>query len=100
MTPKQRKKRFAALAQIGCIVCRNEGLGDTPAEIHHLKGYQYSSMGKRASDQVSIPLCPIHHRHGGHGQVGYHQSPDRFESRYGTQAELLDQVNGIIDSMD
>ena len=86
-------KRLARLAAMGCIVCRNEGLGASPAEVHHLCGHPWSGMGKRASDDATIPLCPIHHRTGGGGHVGYHQSPAVFEWRYGDQATLLEQVD-------
>lgn len=90
MTNKQRLRR---LAELGCIVCLMSGRGYVPTEIHHLRGHQWSGMGKRASDEHTIPLCPIHHRHGGHGETGYHQSPKRFEQRYGSQADLLAEVN-------
>lgn len=82
-------KRLDRLAELGCIVCRRQWGIYTPAEIHHLKGHRWSGMGKRASDEHAIPLCPIHHRHGGGGEVGYHQSPKDFTERYGTQEELL-----------
>ena len=48
----------------GCIVCRNLGYGETPAEAHHIGN---GTMGKRASNYEVIPLCPAHHRCGGHG---------------------------------
>ena len=97
MTPKQRRQRFEALERFGCLVCWIEHGCHTPAEIHHLKGHRWSGMGKRASDAHTIPLCPVHHRHGGSGEVGYHQSPAEFEERYGTQGELLDIVNEWLD---
>lgn len=94
MTPKARRQRFQDLQQLGCVVCWREYGCQTPAEIHHLKGAQWSGMGKRASDEHTIPLCPAHHRTGAHdGTVGYHQSPSSFEARYGTQAELLEFVD-------
>lgn len=90
-------KRFELLAEMGCIVCLNHGLGASPAEIHHLKGTGWSSMGKKSSDRHTIPLCPIHHRTGGGGHVGYHQSPAEFERRYGTQMDLLERVDRRLD---
>ena len=90
------KKRAKDLHEIGCIVCRlHYGIWSEP-EIHHLKGYQWSSMGKRANDQHTIPLCPIHHRHGAKAHVGYHQLPGRFEDFYGSQEYLLEQTNKLI----
>lgn len=99
MTPKQRRARFETLEQYGCVVCRREYGVISPAEIHHLKGHPWSSMGKRASDEHTIPLCPVHHRHGSRptGDVGYHQSPREFEQRYGSQAALLQEVNSWVE---
>jgi len=89
-----------ALVEYGCIVCRNEGRGWVAPEIHHLRGHQWSGMGKRASHQNTIPLCPVHHRHGSGWEkgceVGYHQSPGEFQVKYGTQAELLAQIDAEI----
>ena len=96
MKPKDKKIRFGKLVHLGCIVCKELGFGWTPPEIHHLKGYQFSSMGKRAQDEYTIPLCYYHHRTGGGSEVGYHQSPAEFERRYGTQAELLELVDELI----
>jgi hypothetical protein len=98
MTPAARKARFDRLVEIGCIAClRDPDLGFwVEPEIHHLKGHPYSSMGKRAADEYTIPLCAIHHRHGAWGHPGYHQSPRAFERKYGTQAELLAAVEAML----
>jgi len=85
-----------ALVEYGCIVCRNEGRGWVAPEIHHLRGNQWSGMGKRASHKHTIPLCPVHHRHGSQHDTGYHQSPAGFQEQYGTQAELLAQIDAEI----
>lgn len=97
MKRKERDLRFERLFEIGCIVCLNQGRGWVPPEIHHLKGNPWSAMGKRASDAHTIPLCPGHHRYGGHGEVGFHQSPAEWRERYGSQADLFVQVEEIID---
>ena len=97
MKAADRKKRFNALAEYGCVVCRNAGYGRTWPEIHHICGHGYSGMGKRASDEHTIPLCPVHHRFSMQGAVAYHADPKKFEKRYGTQSELLDQVNRELD---
>lgn len=81
------------MAALGCIVCRRQGYGKTPAEIHHLRANQ--GMGQRASDFEAIPLCPQHHRLGGHG-VAYHAGRQAFEARYGTERELLDVVRVLL----
>ena len=79
----------AFVAELGCIVCRREGNGPTPAELHHPR--KDVGMSQRASDWDVIPLCYLHHRKGGHG-VALHAGPETFEARFGTEAELLDHV--------
>ena len=82
------------VAEIGCIVCLNQGK-KSPATIHHLTGIKYRSTGKKASDEHVIPLCPMHHQHGGYG-VALHAGVKEWERRYGTQEDLLNQVIGIL----
>ena len=45
-----------------CTVC-----GRTPCEAHHLRFAQPRAMGRRVSDEFTVPLCRLHHRelHGG-----------------------------------
>ena len=45
-------------------------------------------MSQRASDWLAIPLCPDHHRLGGHG-VALHAGQETFEQNFGREAELL-----------
>jgi hypothetical protein len=89
MKPKERKARFNALSEIGCILCQR------PAEIHHLIGLKYRGMGKKASDENTIPLCVDHHR----GEQGIHHIGQKtWESTYGTQDILLDMTNKYINN--
>ena len=84
MTKKQRKIRFEMLAEYGCVICMR------PAEIHHLIGYKYSSLSKKAEDKHTIPLCVDHHRG---GQGIHHLGMRAWESVYGTQEYLLNKLN-------
>ena len=84
MTKKERKARFEALTEYGCIICMR------PTEIHHLIGHPYSSMGKKADDKNTIPLCVEHHRG---GQGIHHMGVKAWESVYGTQEQLLNIIN-------
>ena len=78
--------------QLGCIVCANRGFPDVPAEIHHTRG----KTVKDAHLYV-IPLCPSHHRYGGHTEpISRHPYKKRFEDAYGTEAELLECVGEIL----
>jgi hypothetical protein len=82
-------------AALGCIVCRNQGYGYTPAEIHHIR--HGAGMSQRNGHYVSIPLCPDHHRLGGHG-VAIHAGKQQFEMLYGNELQLLDQVGELLES--
>ncbi len=84
MTKKERKIRFESLSEYGCVICMR------PAEIHHLIGYKYSSLSKKADDSNTIPLCVEHHR----GNQGIHHLGMRaWEKVFGTQEYLLEVVN-------
>ena len=80
MNIKQYKSK---VAELGCLICRK------PAELHHPRFA--SGASQRASDWLVIPLCPGHHRTGGHG-VAIHAGQQTFEKNYGTEADLLAQV--------
>lgn len=61
------RKHMARVASIGCILCKSQGINDSPAEVHHIREEQGVAM--RASDWLTVPLCPEHHR-GGSGLHG------------------------------
>jgi hypothetical protein len=91
---KKDKEYLDRVAELGCIVCRNERLGKSPALIHHIRtGY---GVSQRAPHHEAIPLCPIHHQYPAGGELAYHASPKQFEDRYGTELELLEQVRGLL----
>lgn len=87
---KLDRTRLDLLSSLGCVVCRNLGYGPTPSEIHHLIGIAHKGLSQRSSHQKTIPLCPEHHR-GNEGIHGMGRKP--WEAKYGTQDELLAQVN-------
>ncbi|HHT8272969.1 TPA: Ref family recombination enhancement nuclease [Citrobacter braakii] len=86
---KAEKLHLSRVAELRCIVCRNEGLGETPAEIHHCSSG--TGMSVRADNFHVIPLCHTHHRTGGHG-VAIHAGRQSWENKFGTETELLVQV--------
>ena len=83
---KAEKDHMDAVAALGCIVCRDMGYYDTPAEIHHVL-----NGGVRASHYETIPLCPTHHRHGSFGEA-VHNGTRTWEANYGTQRKLLSKT--------
>lgn len=70
---KAEAEYMGRVAQLGCMLCRHVGYGETPAELHHVREGQ--GMQQRAQNWLVIPLCPVHHR-GPHGLHG-----DRYELR-------------------
>jgi hypothetical protein len=83
-----KKKEYAKIAAIGCILCHYRGVYDTPAELHHIR-----NGGKRENAPV-IPLCPEHHR----GATGVHGLGSRgFLRVHGISEEtLLSFLNWIL----
>lgn len=88
MASKAEKEHLNKVAELGCIVCRNNGFYDSPAEIHHIGN---GTMGKRASNYEVIGLCFVHHR-GGNNGVAVHSGRKAFEANFGTEQELLEQT--------
>ena len=78
---------------LGCIVCRREGKGETPAEIHHLDG-----KTKVGAHYHVIPLCYFHHREGSANPqfISRHPYKRRFEERYGTELDLMFEVELLV----
>ena len=83
------REYMSAVAGFGCVVCHNLGQPGVPATIHHIRAGQ--GMSQRAGHYLILPLCPDHHLHGGVG-VAIHAGQRSFESIYGTELQLLDQV--------
>ncbi|HEY1982449.1 MAG TPA: ERF family protein [Xanthobacteraceae bacterium] len=59
--PEPRRLRdrdhVRALAQLPCLIC-----GRCPSDPHHLRFAQPRSLGRRVSDEFTVPLCRGHHR--------------------------------------
>lgn len=91
MTANAAQKRFQiALRELGCRVCRNEGLGETPASGHHCE----TGAGGRKDEWKVIPLCPTHHQGtlGIHVRGGIGLGREKWEERFGTEQELMQQT--------
>ncbi|EKP8507632.1 DUF968 domain-containing protein [Escherichia coli] len=80
---------LSRVASLGCIVCKNLGYGESPAEIHHVRTGQ--GTAQRAGHQQTIPLCCQHHRVGGYG-VAIHAGKKTWEKKYGQEIDLLNQT--------
>lgn len=77
------KRHLSRVAGLGCALCRRLGYGPTPAEVHHLREGQ--GMAQRASDFLTVPLCPEHHR----GPHGIHGDRQAFKDARVDEMDLL-----------
>src|ERR1700704_4828139 len=54
---KRDKDHRAFVASKPCLVC-----GRSPTDAHHLRFAQPRALGRKVSDEFTVPLCRIHHR--------------------------------------
>jgi len=45
------------VARQACLIC-----GRQPSDPHHLRYAQPRALGRKASDEFTVPLCRVHHR--------------------------------------
>src|SRR5206468_3757354 len=45
------------VAQQACLIC-----GRKPSDPHHLRYAQPRALGRKSSDEFTVPLCRVHHR--------------------------------------
>jgi len=90
---KAERQHYDKLSQLGCIVCIREGFGYTAPCIHHIR--HGVGMAQRSNYLQAIPLCGLHHQHGGYG-VALHAGQKQFEANYGTEVELLEHTTKIL----
>jgi hypothetical protein len=54
---KRDKDHLAFVATKPCLIC-----GRRPVDAHHLRFAQPRALGRKVSDEFTVPLCRIHHR--------------------------------------
>jgi hypothetical protein len=54
---KRSKAHLAFIRGQGCLVCQR-----SPVDAHHLKFAQPSTLGRKVSDEFTVPLCRSHHQ--------------------------------------
>ena len=80
-----------AVAELGCIVCRNLGEDESPANVHHIR--EGCGTGEKSGNHLTIPLCHFHHQ----GGEGIHTLGTRvWQPRYGNELDLLNQTIGLV----
>ena len=59
--PEPRRIRDKAhikfIAKQPCLIC-----GRRPSDAHHLRFAQHRALGRKVSDEFTVPLCRVHHR--------------------------------------
>jgi hypothetical protein len=62
------KNHLKFVASQQCLVC-----GRSPADAHHLRFTQPRAMGRKVSDEFTVPLCRTHHRdnHSSGDEIGW-----------------------------
>lgn len=93
MTTAAERRHMTEVARLGCIACRVIGIFTPNVELHHPRAGM--GMGQKSSHLNVLPLCHAHHRTGGHG-VAIHAGQRTWEANFGTEAELLEQIRGMI----
>jgi hypothetical protein len=51
------REHVKSVAKHACLVC-----GRRPADAHHLRFAQAPALGRKVSDEFTVPLCRGHHR--------------------------------------
>ena len=74
-TPRRRNKaHLKFVATQPCLLC-----GRQPSDPHHLKFAQVQALGRKVSDEFTVPLCRSHHRelHNAGSEVAWWKAWDR-----------------------
>jgi ERF superfamily len=53
----RNKEHLRYVARQACLIC-----GRQPSDPHHLRYAQPRALGRKASDEFTVPLCRMHHR--------------------------------------
>jgi hypothetical protein len=51
------REHVKSVAEQACLIC-----GRRPSDAHHLRFAQPPALGRKASDEFTVPLCRGHHR--------------------------------------
>jgi len=83
------------VAQIGCIVCLNNGIENYEVSIHHIDGRTRPEAHRKV-----LPLCHRHHQlqdnETSKRWYTLHANKAEFERNYGSQYDLLNQCMELI----
>lgn len=86
------KAMWDRLAGLGCIACMKDGHYNQHVSIHHVDG-----RTKPGCHLLVLPLCGPHHQDDGSGAVAVHPWKARFEKRYGSQLDLVNECMALLE---
>jgi len=92
---KEDKKRFDLIRQIGCIIEVDQQRCGCECAPHHVTG---AGVGKKDDHQRTFGLCLWHHTANDFGHC-VHNGTQTFEENYGTQEQLLERQNILIEEL-
>jgi len=75
---KKDSDYMGRVAELPCAIC-----GDAPVHVHHIREGQ--GMAQRASNFLTVPLCPTCHQ----GPHGVHGDKSLLRARKLTEMDLL-----------
>jgi len=94
-TPNAVEHKFMdAIGSLGCLACRKDGRVNPWISLHHIDG-----RTKPDAHFKVIGLCAGHHQQGtGNDKslIAVHPYKARFEAKYGTQLELLEEAKKML----
>ena len=80
------RQRMDAIAAIGCIACKHDGIDNPHVSLHHIDG-----RTKPGAHLLVLPLCAPHHQQDDTDPLqrpSVHGRKATFTARYGTEMEL------------
>lgn len=97
--PTAEEARFMdRMGKLPCIACLKDGRENHEISLHHIDG-----RTKPGAHFLVLPLCAGHHQQGTGPNptlIAVHPNKARFQERYGTQMELLDECGHLIGYVD
>lgn len=81
----EEQAHMDAIAEYGCYCCKQNGIYNDYILIHHVSG-----RTKPGAHFKTIPLCEHHHDYRHPGSV--HHNKARWESIYGKQMDIVDEL--------
>jgi hypothetical protein len=79
----RNKRHLEYVARQPCLVC-----GRRPSDPHHIRFAQPSALGRKVSDEFTVPLCRTHHRE-------LHQVGDEAQWWAGVKIDPLEMAHSL-----